>query len=30
MKAQTKETQALMTPKLSLQALKEGNLRFVN
>lgn len=30
MKAHTKETQALMTPTLSLQALKEGNLRFVN
>ena len=28
MKAHTKETQAAMTPEKSLQALKEGNLRF--
>jgi carbonic anhydrase len=28
MKAQTKEMQAVMTPKLSLQYLKDGNLRF--
>ena len=28
MKAHTKETQAKMTPELSLQFLKEGNLRF--
>jgi carbonic anhydrase len=28
MKAHTKETQATMTPELSLQFLKEGNLRF--
>ncbi|SEC28515.1 carbonic anhydrase [Tenacibaculum sp. MAR_2009_124] len=28
MKAHTKETQAVMTPEKSLQALKEGNLRF--
>lgn len=30
MKAQTKETQAAMTPSSSLEALKEGNTRFVN
>ena len=30
MKAQTKEMQDLMTPASSLQALKDGNLRFVN
>jgi len=30
MKAHTKETQAAMTPVLSLQALKDGNQRFVN
>lgn len=30
MKAQTKETQAAMTPSSSLEALKEGNARFVN
>lgn len=30
MKAQTKETQAAMTPSSALQALKEGNKRFVN
>ena len=30
MKAHTKETQATMTPELSLQFLKEGNLRFQN
>jgi len=30
MKAQTKETQAAMSPASSLQALKEGNQRFVN
>ena len=29
MKAQTKETQAVMTPDSSLQALKDGNQRFV-
>jgi carbonic anhydrase len=29
MKAQTKETQAIMTPESSLQALKDGNQRFV-
>ncbi|WP_046756193.1 carbonic anhydrase family protein [Kordia jejudonensis] len=29
MKAQTKETQAIMTPDSSLQALKDGNERFV-
>jgi carbonic anhydrase len=29
MKAQTKETQAAMTPESSLQALKDGNKRFV-
>lgn len=29
MKAHTKETQAIMTPQKSLQALKEGNQRFV-
>ncbi|WP_298426728.1 carbonic anhydrase family protein [uncultured Kordia sp.] len=29
MKAQTKETQAVMTPDSSLQALKDGNERFV-
>lgn len=30
MKAQTKETQAVMTPESSIQALKDGNQRFVN
>lgn len=30
MKAQTKETQAAMTPASALQALKDGNARFVN
>ena len=30
MKAHTEETQAAMTPALSLQALKDGNQRFVN
>lgn len=30
MKAQTKETQATMTPEKSLQRLKEGNVRFQN
>lgn len=30
MKAHTKETQALMTPKKSIEALKEGNERFQN
>ena len=30
MKAQTKETQAAMTPEMSLQSLKEGNIRFQN
>jgi carbonic anhydrase len=30
MKAQTKETQAAMTPQSALQALKDGNTRFVN
>lgn len=30
MKTHTKETQAAMTPASSLQALKDGNLRFVN
>ena len=30
MKAHTKETQAAMTPKKSLQHLKEGNIRFQN
>lgn len=30
MKAHTKETQATMTPKKSVQFLKEGNLRFQN
>jgi len=30
MKAQTKEMQAVMTPKSSLQSLKDGNLRFQN
>lgn len=30
MKAHTKETQAAMTPQSSLQALKDGNNRFVN
>jgi carbonic anhydrase len=30
MKAHTKETQAAMTPALSLQALKDGNQRFIN
>ncbi|MFT4698532.1 MAG: carbonic anhydrase [Flavobacteriaceae bacterium] len=30
MKAQTKETQATMTPEKSLQSLKEGNVRFQN
>tara|TARA_R110001592_G_scaffold97516_2_gene279315 strand:+ start:20166 stop:20795 length:630 start_codon:yes stop_codon:yes gene_type:complete len=30
MKAHTKETQATMTPKKSLQYLKEGNIRFQN
>ena len=30
MKAQTKETQAAFTPASALQALKEGNQRFVN
>ena len=30
MKAQTKDTQAAMTPETSLQALKDGNKRFVN
>lgn len=30
MKAQTKESQATMTPEKSLQALKEGNTRFQN
>jgi carbonic anhydrase len=30
MKAHTKETQAVMTPELSLQALKDGNQRFIN
>lgn len=29
MKAQTKETQAVMTPDSSLQALKDGNQRFI-
>ena len=28
--AQTSETQAAMTPESSLQALKDGNQRFVN
>ena len=30
MKAHTKETQALMTPEKSIEALKEGNKRFQN
>ena len=30
MKAHTEETQAAMTPALSLQALKDGNQRFIN
>jgi carbonic anhydrase len=30
MKAQTKETQAIMTPDTSLQALKDGNERFMS
>ena len=30
MKAHTKETQSKMTPDLALQALKEGNQRFIN
>jgi carbonic anhydrase len=30
MKAQTKETQAIMTPDTSLQALKDGNERFLS
>lgn len=30
MKAHTKETQALMTPQMALEALKEGNIRFQN
>ena len=30
MKAHTKETQAAMTPESSLQALKDGNKRFIN
>ena len=30
MKALTKKTQAAMTPELSLQALKDGNQRFIN
>lgn len=30
MKAHTKETQAAMTPESALQALKDGNARFVN
>jgi len=30
MNAQTKETQASMTPQSSLQALKDGNVRFLN
>jgi carbonic anhydrase len=30
MKAHTKETQAVMTPESSLQALKDGNKRFIN
>ena len=30
MKAHTKSTQALMTPKKALQSLKEGNERFQN
>jgi carbonic anhydrase len=30
MKAHTKETQASMTPETSVQALKEGNIRFQN
>lgn len=30
MKAQTKETQAIMTPDTSLQVLKDGNERFMN
>lgn len=30
MKAHTKETQSKMTPELALQALKEGNQRFIN
>ncbi|MFK7749428.1 MAG: carbonic anhydrase family protein [Kordia sp.] len=30
MKVQTKETQAVMTPESSIQALKDGNQRFVN
>ncbi|MGK0294558.1 MAG: carbonic anhydrase, partial [Ulvibacter sp.] len=30
MKAHTKETQELMTPQLSLESLKDGNLRFQN
>ena len=30
MKAHTKSTQALMTPKIALQSLKEGNERFQN
>lgn len=30
MKAHTKETQAAMTPESSLQALKDGNQRFIN
>ena len=30
MKAHTKESQAAMTPQTSLQALKDGNERFVN
>jgi len=30
MKAQTKETQAVMTPESSIQALKDGNQRFVD
>ncbi|MFT4942736.1 MAG: carbonic anhydrase [Candidatus Paceibacteria bacterium] len=30
MRAQTKETQAAMTPNAALQALKDGNSRFIN
>ena len=30
MKAQTKKTQQEMTPETSLQALKDGNKRFIN
>ena len=30
MKAHTKESQAAMTPETSLQALKDGNNRFIN